>query len=80
MIRIFMTIFSQFNTENTSNVARLEKQVPKSPFEQFCNKVCPYLIISFSLILIIFLFVILVRYGHSITGTEANQYYYHLQR
>lgn len=80
MIKYFMIfisiIFSRKN--NTSNV-RLEKQVPKSPIDEFCNRIAPYLILSFILILFIFLFIALLRYGHSITGTEANGYYYHLE-
>ena len=74
IVMIFISIFSRKN--NTSNV-RLEKQT-KSPIDEFCNRIAPYLILSFILILFIFLFFILVRYGHSITGTEANGYYYHL--
>ena len=75
IVMIFISIFSRKN--NTSNV-RLEKQT-KSPIDEFCNRIAPYLILSFILIFFIFLFIALLRYGHSITGTEANGYYYHLE-
>lgn len=49
----------------------------ESKLENFLIKISPYLIfIMFILLVIIFLF-IMVRMGSHITGTEANQYYYH---
>lgn len=74
---IFISIFSQFNTKKTSNV-RLEKQVPKSPIDEFCDKIAPYLILACTIILVCLIFIALVKYGANITGTEANGYYYHL--
>ena len=73
-ILTFLSIFfSRFNNNTTSNV-RLEK-VEKSPFEQFCERICPYVILSFIIILMVFLFITLLKYGHTFS-TEANQYYY----
>ena len=77
-ILIFLSIFfSRFNTQS-SNVARLDKKVPKSPFEQTCDKIAPYLILTCTIILVCLIFIALVKYGANITGTEANGYYYHL--
>ena len=72
---IFISIFSQFNTKKTSNVARLEK-VQKSPLEQFCERVCPYIILTCIIILCVLLFIALVKHGHTLS-TEANVWYYH---
>lgn len=77
IVMIFILIFSQFNTKKTSNVARLDK-VEKSPFEQTCEKVCPYIILTCIIILCVLLFIALVKHGHTFS-TEANQYE-HLQQ
>lgn len=77
IVMIFISIFSQFNTKKTSNVARLEKQT-KSPIDEFCDKIAPYLILACTIILVCLIFIALVKYGANITGTEANGYYYHL--
>ena len=77
MIQIFLSIFSRFNTQS-SNVARLDKKVPKSPFDEFCEKVCPYIILACIIILCVLLFIALVKHGHTFS-TEANQYE-HLQQ
>ena len=76
ILKIFISIFSQFNTQS-SNVARLDK-VEKSPFEQTCEKVCPYIILACIIILCVLLFIALVKHGHTFS-TEANQYE-HLQQ
>lgn len=77
-ILIFLSIFfSRFNNKTTSNVARLEKQT-KSPIDEFCDKIAPYLILACTIILVCLIFIALVKYGANITGTEANGYYYHL--
>ena len=74
-------IFSQLNTNNKSSKvepARLDKK-QKSKFEQFCDKSVPYVLFFALVLLSILILIILVRYGHSITGTEQNAYYYHLE-
>ena len=77
-ILIFLSIFfSRFNNKTTSNVVRLDK-VEKSPFEQTCEKVCPYIILACIIILCVLLFIALVKHGHTLS-TEANQYE-HLQQ
>ena len=73
-----MTIFSQFNLSSGDVPARLDKKT-KSTFQEYCDRACPYVIISCLIILSVLLFIALARYGHAITGTEANQYYYHLE-
>lgn len=55
--------------------ARLEKKEEKSNFTRFCDRIVPY-VLFFALVLLgILIVVILVKYGASITGTEANHYY-----
>lgn len=76
-----MTIFSQLNTNNKSSKvepARLDKK-QKSKFEQFCDKSVPYVLLIALALLSILIIICLVKYGHSITGTESNAYYYHLE-
>ena len=72
-----MTIFSQFNLSSGDAPARLDKKT-ENKFQEFCRWICPYVIILCLIILSVLLFIALVKYGHAITGTEANQYYYHL--
>ena len=75
---LFHVLLSNLS-QSTSKVepARLRK-MEKSTFEQFCDKICPYVLLFALATICILLLVILVKYGHSITGTESNGYYYHL--
>ena len=57
---------------------RLHKKEPKSTFEVYCDKIAPYVILACTIILVCLIFIALVKYGANITGTEANNYYYHL--
>ena len=77
LFHVLLSNLSQFKTSKVEP-ARLSKRVEKSTFEQFCDKICPYVLLFALVIIGILLLVILVKYGHSITGTEANGYYYHL--
>ena len=58
----------------------LDRGVEMSKFEFFCNKIAPYVVVACIIILMILVVVALVKYGANLTGTEANQYYYHLER
>ena len=76
--QLFHVLLNNLSQSKTSKgPVRLEK-VEKSTFEQFCDKICPYVLLFALATMCILLLVILVKYGHSITGTEANGYYYHL--
>lgn len=57
--------------------ARLQKTEKKSAttFDEICTKIAPYIIIICICLLIITAFVVLIKYGSNITGTEANLYY-----
>ena len=48
-------------------------------FEKTCERIVPYVLVFALLIFGILLLVVLVKYGHSLTGTESNIYYYHLK-
>lgn len=76
---LFHILLSNNFSRSTSKVepARLQK-VEKSTFEKTCERICPYVIIIGIIIICVLLFVALVKYGYSITGSEANGYYYHL--
>lgn len=78
ILKIFTSILFILFSPNNSNVVRLEKKESKSKFEVFCERICPYVIVACVIIICALLFVALVKYGHVITGTESNQYYYHL--
>ena len=71
LVKYFLVLFGyDFNKK-----ARLEKQEPKSKYDTFFNKIAPYIIFFGGLLIVILLFIILIKYGQSITGTEANHYY-----
>ena len=78
MMQIVITIISIFSRKNNTSNVRLEKQT-KSPIDEFCDKIAPYLILACTIILVCLIFIALVKYGANITGTEANGYYYHLE-
>ena len=58
----------------------LDKGVEMTRFEFFCNKIVPYVIVACIIVLMILVVVVLVKYGANLTGTEANQYYYQMER
>ena len=69
-------LYSSFFSHQASSKrpARLGKHQSKTSFEKFCDRVAPYVLLFALVTLMILLLVILVKYGHSITGTEANNY------
>ena len=79
MIKFLKFMFTLLLSENfspkTSNQVRLEKRNEKTTFENFCDRIAPYVIFVALVLLLILFLVILVKYGQSITGTEANVYY-----
>ena len=78
MFKLFYLLyFNIFSPQKSTKAVRLEK-VEKSSFEIFCDRIVPYVLFIALVIIGILLLVILVKYGHSITGTESNGYYYHL--
>ena len=81
MINILTTLLFIFSPSKTASKgpARLDKKRENtSNFNSVCNKACPYVITACLIILVVLLSCILVRYGHAITGTEANNWYYHM--
>ena len=77
LFHVLLSNLSQFKTSKVEP-ARLSKKVEKSTFEKTCERICPYVLLFALATICILLLVILVKYGHSITGSEANGYYYHL--
>ena len=77
LFHVLLSNLSQFKTSKVEP-ARLSKRVEKSTFEKTCERICPYVIIIGIIVICVLLFVALVKYGYSITGSEANGYYYHL--
>ena len=72
---IILLLSGENISPKNSNCVRLEKRNEKSTLEKFCDRIAPYVIfVALALLMILFL-VILVKYGQSITGTEANVYY-----
>ena len=76
MIELFIS-FLNFVLFSPSSKVRLEKVERKSRFEQVCDRACPYIILACLIILGVLLFIVLVKYGHSLS-TEANNYYYNM--
>ena len=80
MIKSLITLTTYLlNSENISprhsGPVRLEKPKEKNTFNQTCERIAPYVLLICIALLFILTLVILVKYGQSITGTEANQYY-----
>ena len=78
-MKFLILLFSLINSQTTSNnPARLHKQEKGTSLNQFCRKICPYVIIACVIIICVLLFIALVKYGHTFS-TEANNYE-HLQQ
>ena len=60
---------------NSQPVRLAKQETEKSNFEKFCNRIVPYVLFICIVLLIITVFVVLIKYGGNITGTEANHYY-----
>jgi len=80
MIKLFLILISLFNlnTSNKVEPARLEKKEKHSiqlGFESTCEKIAPYVLVACIVIISVLLFIVLVKYGASVTGTEANHFY-----
>ena len=58
-----------------SKPCRLHKVEPKRSFDDYCNLIAPYLALAFVIILCVILFIVLLKYGGTWFGTEANHYY-----
>ncbi len=56
----------------------LDRGVEMSRFEFFCQKIVPYVVVIAVFVFIVLVLFAMVKYGHAITGTEANSFYYHL--
>ena len=64
-----------------SNSSRpLDPAIEISRTDLICTKIAPYLIVLFSVILLALALYIAVKYGANFTGTEANTFYYGLER
>lgn len=79
MIRIILIHLLTIFGYNFNKAARLEPEEPKSKFQIWVDKICPYVIFFGIIILAVTLIIVLIKYGHTITGTESNAYYYHLE-
>ena len=72
-------VLNRKNKVIVSNPQRpLDKGVELSRFEFFCQKLVPYVVAIAVFVLIVLVLVAMLKYGHNITGTEANSFYYHL--
>ena len=78
LFHVLLSNLSQFKTSKVEP-ARLSKRVEKSTFEQFCDKVCPYMVVVGLIIVLGLFFIILVKYGYALTGSESNIWYYHME-
>lgn len=77
MIKLFLIIFSLFNLNNSKEPVRLEKKQSQSKFNEVCERIAPYVLVACIVIISVLLFIVLVKYGASLTGTEANHFYNH---
>ena len=77
MIKLLYFMLTLLLSENISP-KRLEKK-EKTPFDMVCERIAPYVLFFALVSLAILIVVILVKYGASLTGTEQNAYYYHME-
>lgn len=75
---VFILVTVLITSSQGNQPVRLQKKKSKSNLEVYCDKIAPYLILACTVILVCLIFIALVKYGANITGTEANNYYYHL--
>lgn len=79
MFTLLFHILSNFSQSSSKKEpARLAK-VEKSTFEQTCDKLCPYVVLAGLIIVLGLFFIIIVRYGYALTGSESNIWYYHME-
>ena len=75
MFTFLLSEIDIFSPKRHSEPIRLEKPKEKNTFNQTCERIAPYVLLICIALLFILTLVILVKYGQSITGTEANVYY-----
>ena len=75
---LIYALITSLKQSSNNNPARLHKQEKGTSLNQFCRKICPYVIIACVIIICVLLFIALVKYGHTFS-TEANNYE-HLQQ
>ena len=78
ILTTLLTIFSLNLNTSKKEPARLDKKENCSiqlGFDSACEKMAPYVLVACIIVISVLLFIVLVKYGANITGTEANQYY-----
>ena len=78
-MNIFNFLFFLLFDNKPNPSVRLGKVEEKSKFQAFCDAIAPYVIVFGIIVLAVLAFLILLRFGYALTGTEANGYYYHLE-
>lgn len=53
---------------------RLYKKEPKSSFERACERICPYVLLTAMIILVILIVFVLAKYGDNLFSTPQNRY------
>lgn len=77
--QLFHVLLNNLSQSKTSKGPVRLAKVEKSTFEQFCDKVCPYMVVVGLIIVLGLFFIILVKYGYALTGSESNIWYYHME-
>lgn len=71
---LFNLITFLFIPKSSSTPKRLGKIEPKSRFEVFCDKICPYVLLTAMIILVILIVFVLAKYGANLFSTPQNRY------
>ena len=75
---LIYALITSLKQSSNNQPARLNKKENESSFDKTCERIAPYILLISLIILCTLLFVVLVKYGANLTGTEANQFYYHM--
>lgn len=60
--------------KSSSTPKRLNKIEEKTRFEEFCDKICPYVLLTAMIILVILIVFVLAKYGANLFSTPQNRY------
>ena len=84
MLNILFIIFSPLNTPNKREPARLNKKENgvtlklirenKNKVDEYCTRICPYILVTCVIIISVLSFVALAKYGRLWFSTPENHY------
>ena len=71
---LFNFMYLLFSQESSNTPTTLDKIESKSRFEVFCDRICPYVLLTAMIILVILIMFVLAKYGANLFSTPQNRY------